>query len=395
MRMQPNAKKVTEAETYYMALAGKLAQQWDETHLLSQLTPAQGEAVVLAVVGYFQDIVTDAGIWRSFSMMHRHLYGTPLPFFTPGDHYIDYELNLEDVQFMIWYALEGQHYSNFNLSPFHPEIARLAQVFHSMLNEVYETAPEARAYNLKTGVDPKDPAEANSIFELSTWLFYHCYFLKHASKIAIAKAHINARKLLETEGEKAIEKIQDLYDRVMLSQPCGPLALPIGEWVQMVATGNLPTPPKSATPAKPHHLYTDFIKANGKEIAFFNDYHALQQFLIERMGWKPEPDGIFPHLKEYGRFVILANPAHGILIAPEVAQFVAMDGNSLYHQPTARKEAHTIVTEPGRCPADLIRYLFGANLVPDAQLPGDHTGTLLHQNWDFLARLYLQEYYAE
>ena len=71
-----------------------------------------------------------------------------------------------------------------------------------------------------------------------------------------------------------------------------------------------------------------------------------------------------------------------------------MPGNALYDKTAARREAHTLLTERGRCPADLIRYLFSHQLLPDAQLPGDTTGTLLHENWDFLARLYLQEYYA-
>ena len=83
---------------------------------------------------------------------------------------------------------------------------------------------------------------------------------------------------------------------------------------------------------------------------------------------------MLPNLKEYGNFVVLANKEHGILIAPNVAQFVAMDGNALYDQTAAAREAHTLVTEPGRCPADLIRYLFEHHLLPDAVLPADDTG---------------------
>ena len=394
MRMQPYAHKVTEVEEYYLHLAGKLAKEWDKIGALPFLSDAQREAVVLAVVGYFQDIVTDAGIWRSFTMMHRHLYGKSIPFYPHTDAYTIDELNLDDLRFMIWYAIEGQHYHNFNISPLHEDIERLAERFFEMLDEVYEHAPEARTYNLKIGVDPDDANDANSIFELSSWLFYHCYFLKHAAKIAIANAQIEAHEILQKEGEKAAEKIQDLLDRLMLSQPCGPLALPIGQWVEMMATGHLPQPTKTAATTREHPLYTDFVKATGKEIAFFADYKALQQFLIEGMGWEAERGGIFPNLKPHKHFVVLANKAHGILIAPNVAQYVAMPGNGLYDKTAARREAHTLLTERGRCPADLIRYLFSHQLLPDAQLPGDTTGTLLHENWDFLARLYLQEYYA-
>ncbi len=394
MRMQPNAKKVTEAEKYYIELASRLAQHWDDCGRFTHLSDSERQAVVLAVVGYFQDIVTDAGIWRSFSMMHSHLYGTPLPFYPRRDDYIDFELNVDDLRFLIWYALEGQHYHNFNLSPLDPDIEWLANEFHKLLDEVYETAPEAVEYNIKTGVDPNDVEDANSIFELSTWLFYHCYFMKHASKITIARTHIKAQKMLKESGMAAAEKIQNLYDRVMLSQPCGPLALPIGEWVQMVATGQLPRANATDQATSIHHLYTDFMKANGKEIGFFKDYKALTSFLTQKMGWENEDNGIFPNLADQRNFVVLANKAHGILIAPNVAQFVAMEGNSLYDKDEAAREAHTLVTEQGRCPADLIRYLFENELLPDAVLPADTTGKLLHSNWDFLARLYQQEYYT-
>ncbi|MCQ2290772.1 MAG: DUF3843 family protein [Muribaculaceae bacterium] len=393
MRMQPNTKKVTEVEKFYMLLATKLTKHWDESGRFSDMPDTQREAVVLAVVGYFQDVVTDAGIWRSFTMMHEHLYGTPLPFYGRSDDYIDYELNRDDLRFIIWYALEGQHYKNFNLSPLDADIGWLADEFHQLLDEVYETAPEAIEYNMKAGVDPEDVEDANSIFELSTWLFYHCYLLKHASKIAIAKAHLEARDIYQKEGAAAAEKIQDLYDRVMLSQPCGPLALPIGEWVQMVATGELPKKVK-VEKKEIHHLYTDFVKANGKEIAFFKDYEALVSFLTCKMGWEQEEGGVLPNLKAHANFVILANKEHGILIAPNVAQFVAMEGNTLYNKALASQEAHTLVTEPGRCPADLIRYLFNRGLLPDAKLPADESGTILHDNWDFLARLYQQEFYT-
>lgn len=277
MRMQPNTKKVTEAEKYYMLLATRLAKRWDDCGRFTDLSDSERQAVVLAVVGYFQDIVTDAGIWRSFTMMHEHLYGKPLPFFPRSENYIDYELNLDDLRFLIWYALEGQHYKNFNISPFNPDIEWLAEEFYKILDEVYETAPDSVEYNIKTGVDPEDLEDANSIFELSSWLFYHCYFMKHASKITIAQAHIEARDMLQKEGESAMEKIQDLYDRVMLSEPCGPLALPIGEWVQMVATGELPKPRESKK-SETHHLYTDFMKANGKEIGFSRTTMHWQRF---------------------------------------------------------------------------------------------------------------------
>ena len=392
MRMQPNATKVAKSDQFYALLAARLAKRWDNAHRSMGLSDGSRQAVVLAVVGYFQDVVTDAGLWRSFTMMHEHLYGSPLPFYGRSDDYIDYELNLDDVRFMIWYTLEGQHYENYQRSPLDADITWLAQLFYDILDEVYEEAPEASEYTLKMGVDPDDVDDANSIFELSHWLFYNSYFLKHGAKMSIARTHIEARDVMKENPRDMSEKVHDLYDRTMLSCTSGPLALPIGEWVQMVATGKLPAA-KKPQESPEHQLFTKLLEANGgKEIAFFGTYDELKAFLTSKMGWE---DQDFPELKDFGRFVILGNRTRGMLIAPEVAQFVAHPDNALYDKEQAAEKAYELVTKPGRCPVDLVKYLFTHNLVPDACLPGDATGQLLHQNWDFLTRLYHQDAYHD
>ncbi len=49
--------------------------------------------------------------------------------------------------------------------------------------------------------------------------------------------------------------------------------------------------------------------------------------------------------------------------------------------------------EQGVCPVDLLRYLFDNDMVPAARWPSAKDTSILHDNWDFLARLYLQKYY--
>ena len=94
--MQPNNPRVVESDKYYLQLAMLLAKLWDNSHKFLALPEATRQAVVLAVVGYYQDVIADAGIWRSFVEAHKHLYGTPLPFYDcDGDDYIEYELNLQ------------------------------------------------------------------------------------------------------------------------------------------------------------------------------------------------------------------------------------------------------------------------------------------------------------
>ena len=101
MERQPNHPKVAETDQYYLWIALRLAKLWDESPWLRTLDDSVRRDVVLAVTGYFQDVVADAGLWRSFTRLHDERHGTPLPHYGRGEDYIDYELNREDVRYVI------------------------------------------------------------------------------------------------------------------------------------------------------------------------------------------------------------------------------------------------------------------------------------------------------
>ena len=141
MLKQPNYPQVAESDKYYMVLAGRLAKIWDNSRLLMNVGDEVRRDVVLAVTGYFQDVVADAGIWRSFSTMCRELYGRPVPFFDRPDDYIDSELNEVDLRFMVWYVIDSESETPGHLSPYDPGVERLAHLFFNLLDAVYEDAP--------------------------------------------------------------------------------------------------------------------------------------------------------------------------------------------------------------------------------------------------------------
>lgn len=397
MLMQPNYPKVVETDKYYIALGMHLAKLWDNSHRFLSLPDDTRKKIVLAVMGYFQDIVADSGLWRAFVTMHKNLYGKPLPFYPVTDDYVEFELNPEDLQFIIWYVIEGQTCDNGLTSPFDPDIVWLAQLFYKALDKVYIDAPTPVEYNVVTGIDPDDIDDVNRIYTLSKWLFYNSYLMPHAAKVAISAAMTEARSIMQSKRhtEDRADRLSDLSDRTMLNNPTGPLSLTVGQWIELIASNKLPDPkPQQASAAKPHKFYTQFVNATGgKEIAFFDGYPALEQFLIEQMGWDDDPDGIFPSMRSCRNFVILANHDKGILVAPDVAQCIYHPDNPLYDKAVAASEAYKLVTDYGHTPIDLVRYLFDHHMLPDAVLPGDDSGRLLLDNWDFLARLYQQGFY--
>lgn len=136
-----------------------------------------------------------------------------------------------------------------------------------------------------------------------------------------------------------------------------------------------------------------FLEAsNGEDLLFFDSYEALKFFFIHSLKWEAEEDSLLPDLKEFDDFVLYANPK-GLLVGPDVASYFAAKNNPLYDAEDAQVFAYDIFCEEGLCPFDLLKYGMEHQLLPDAQFPFENGKALLHDNWDFVARWFLGEYY--
>lgn len=396
MKLQPNYPKVADSDKYYLQVAMQLDAALEAAELQLQLSPNVKRDIALATIGYFQDIVADCGIWRSFITIHKEFYGSPLPFYNLSDEYCESELNKEDLMFLIWYVIECNAQKPGFLSPFHHDITLLADAFFDILDKVYLDAPLPTEYTMAMDVELDNIGQAQSILDLSSWLFWNSYLMPHAAKGAINEAMAEAQQIISKHSDRkdASSHLSDLNDRVMLSNPTGPLALTVGEWLKMIVDEELPEFEESTTQKTPHKFYKQLINATGGEpIAFFNSYDALESFLCNDMGWGAAPEGHLPHLRKFDNFVIYGTPAKGILVAHDVAQYIAHPANPYYDPKATEESGYRLLTQRGFCPIDLIKYAFSNNMASKIKMPYDADGKIINDNWDFLARLYQQRYY--
>ena len=136
-----------------------------------------------------------------------------------------------------------------------------------------------------------------------------------------------------------------------------------------------------------------FLEASkGEPLLYFDSYDALKFFFVQSLKWEDEEDSLLPDLKEFGNFVVFANPK-GLLIGPDVAEYFADKRNPLYNAELAEEEAYELFCEEGLCPFDLLKYGMEHDLLPEAQFPFENGKELLQENWDFVARWFLGEYY--
>ncbi len=394
---QPSFPADTSTDPFYLDIANRLLTGKETQNALNRWPEAVIRAAVLVAVGYFQDVVADAGIWRGFINENRRLYnGKTLPFYPVSEDYIDYELNPEDVRFMVWYSLAMLYEHTRDLSPLDPEVERIAREWYDIFEAAYDEAPIPEDFHLSHELEVHDPEEQERVARLAHWLYLHCWLLRPANALTMAEVATGL-----SEGEEGRKELAERLDKAMNELPTGPLALYLREWLWLVCEDRMPPLSRAqkkaieeADQAPENPYYTKFVEATGgKPIAYFQTYNELNEFFISALGWAQGEEHL-AQMKEYKDFVLLVNPKKGMLLAKEVARCIADPENQLYEKEYAKEHSLELLTVRGRCPIDLVKFVCERGWLPEARFPGsEDNDQVVADNWDFIARCYLEQYY--
>ena len=183
-RMLPESKTENPSDEYYLTLAQYIDKLLASMHVFPELDSSIRRRMVLDLTGYYQDIVSDAGLWRSFVKMNRFLYQRPVPFYKEPEDYVDSELNLIDVQFVAWYSLESQLGFLGLVSPFDSDLIRLSRQVYKLFAFLYDDAPVVENFKSLRELDLSDREQVRDIFKAYGWLFWNSYFMRPVSKHA-------------------------------------------------------------------------------------------------------------------------------------------------------------------------------------------------------------------
>ena len=240
MERQPGTPKVEPTDQFYLWIALRLAKLWDESPWLRELDDDVRRDVVLAVTGYYQDVVADGGIWRSFSRLHADRHGEPLPHYVRSEDYVDYELNRDDVRFVMWWTIAGEEGADA-IDPHDSELEALATAFHMLLAEEYEQAPVPRQFCIAGEVDLDNPQDARRIYDYAYWLYWRSFLLRPSSRAVMERAMPEAHAIIARAGDgDARPLLQDLNDRLMSTEPAGPIPLTTAQWLRLIIDDELP-----------------------------------------------------------------------------------------------------------------------------------------------------------
>lgn len=384
---QPCAPEEKSTDRFFFNLATRLVAQAGVIAKGSAIHESVIDRAALCVIGYYQDMIADAGLWHGFTDECRRLYGTPVPFYQISDSYIDYELNREDVGFLVWYAV-AMYSDDRRVYPFDPLIVRIADEWHRILDAVYEDAPVPEGYHLAHELEVYAEEDREMLLRLGSWLYLHSWLIRPAFAFTSASLILEMRK----DG-KSDDAIADALQSTMKSEPTGPLALYLGEWVHLTVTHRLPKERQRSEQREAHPSFAKLTAETGGEpVKFIEGYDAFNRYLIDVLGWKPDVEHL-AQLKHCRDFVIMSNPDKGLLVAPDICRCVNAPSNPFYDKVFAGEHAIDLLTERGVCPHDLLAYICDKGWLTDARFPGSDDTLLPARYHDFIARCYLQLYY--
>lgn len=386
---QPQAPEEMPTDKYYLDLCNRLIEIAKEQNLFPSYPEKVTERAALLLIGYYQDVISDAGVWRAFINENRSLYGFTVPFYFSEEDYTDYELNRLDVKFMVWYAF-SMNYENLRIRyPLDKELLDGAEIWFRELERVYDDSPIPEGYRLNHELEIHDKDDQQAIFHLGSWLFMHCYLMTPAYALTLSEI----AQTCNMETNDGVLEFQKKLEHSMMKDPTGPLALFMGEWLYLMIEGKYPPIRKGEEPEGEHKYYTAFMKATkGKNIQYFGSYEEMNRFFIEALGWAENEEHL-SQVKGEKDFVLMVDPKKGMLLARNVARCIASPDNPLYDKEYASNHAMDLLTERGCCPADLLIHICEKGWLPDAVFPGSDDHDLVKKNWDFIARCFLQQYY--
>ena len=69
------------SDAYYVKLANKIHDYIRFAGLNDILTEFEQHNLAKLITFYFEDVISDVGIWRAFVAVHKEMYGKYLPFY--------------------------------------------------------------------------------------------------------------------------------------------------------------------------------------------------------------------------------------------------------------------------------------------------------------------------
>ena len=170
-------KQTNSVDQYYVGIANEIHKRLYSSTIADAFEEEENiRYTSLCLAAWFEDVISQTGIWQAFTAECRKRYGAYLPFYPiKGDYFPD-EINLEDIRFLLWHHIQYLCRGISAINPENPGIEQTAQEIYGLLAEEYETAPENERMQEFLYHSALGEADFFRYREILDWFHYQCYF---------------------------------------------------------------------------------------------------------------------------------------------------------------------------------------------------------------------------
>lgn len=256
LEFKPYSNQV-KTDFYYLKIANNIKSILDKSLTMSDILSDEHIVHLSCIItSYFEDIISEANIWNTFTRLHYELYNKFLPFYPSDDElYYSGEINMQDVMFLIWYYLNTFQNKDY-YTPHSIVNKKLSGNIFKILEEEYEYAPENNDLK-KYFTVAEDEKNYYIIREAIDSILFKSYLFSTDTKSELDNKIYNILEKHKGENPNQINAyITDARENGYFFSKTKLLALSGKEWLAEIIGTN-------------HPLYFDILNLSKKEIGFF------------------------------------------------------------------------------------------------------------------------------
>lgn len=229
---------VAASDPYFATLANKIFRALLAEKLIkNDFDELFLRKIALKSASYLEDTVSKWGLFDGFRKLNTEICGKQLPFYTITEDYYTDEINIEDVQFLVWSTLQENviiNGENFVVNPDNPMIMFLSSLVYEMLDEEYETAPEND--NIRLLLHEIDIEDFIAFRRLLEWLCYNSYLSTFRAIETIESLKVTIRKKF-IRNINYVKHFNYLVEsNGVLCYACTPLSVKALDWFRSITT---------------------------------------------------------------------------------------------------------------------------------------------------------------
>jgi hypothetical protein len=219
----------TDAE--YSKVGNKIFKKFNDANIMD-ISKEDIKDMAIKLTLYFEDVVSDLGIWRSFTDWNKAHYGKYIPFYDyDEEYYFQDQPQIEDIQLILW--LSFSEVSNGISYPYSKATIILSKAAFDVMEEEFENTPineEFKSY-LEKAEFANDFIAQRDVLK---WLYFSCY-LTHTQKcegVFMNEIRSWTERINEEMGVYGAECC------VTYNLEIGPLNLHTPQWLAMILRAN-------------------------------------------------------------------------------------------------------------------------------------------------------------